>query len=154
MLKNSNSGGNSDEAFGYGWVGNGALVPLVGDWNGSGKDSLGSYQKGTGTFLLKNSNVGAIRRCLRVWLGRQWRFSSPGRRLDGFRGKIGSVCIRKGPGTFLLKNSNVGAIRRCVPVWLGQQWRFSSPGRGLDGSGKDTIGLYQKRTRDVFAEES
>jgi hypothetical protein len=57
-LKNSNSGGNADNAFQYGWAGNGDLVPLVGDWTGSGVDTIGLYQKSTGIFYLKNSNSG------------------------------------------------------------------------------------------------
>ena len=57
-LKNSNSGGNANNAFQYGWAGNGDLVPLVGDWTGSGVDTIGLYQTDTGIFYLKNSNSG------------------------------------------------------------------------------------------------
>jgi hypothetical protein len=57
-LKDSNSGGAADHMFTYGWYGNGDLVPLVGDWTGSGKDTIGLYQKSTGTFYLKDSNSG------------------------------------------------------------------------------------------------
>ena len=38
--------------------GNGDLVPLVGDWTGSGVDTIGLYQQITGIFYLKNSNSG------------------------------------------------------------------------------------------------
>ncbi|MBK6315771.1 MAG: hypothetical protein IPF53_16125 [Blastocatellia bacterium] len=31
-------------------------VPIVGDWNGDGVDTVGVYITGTGTFFLRNSN--------------------------------------------------------------------------------------------------
>jgi hypothetical protein len=35
----------------------GALLPLVGDWNGDGKDSLGLFAPATGSFLLRDVNA-------------------------------------------------------------------------------------------------
>jgi C1A family cysteine protease len=57
-LKDSNSGGAADHMFTYGWNGNGDLVPLTGDWTGSGKDTIGLYSMSQGTFYLKDSNSG------------------------------------------------------------------------------------------------
>ncbi|HQR36935.1 MAG TPA: hypothetical protein PLF26_00925 [Blastocatellia bacterium] len=31
-------------------------MPIVGDWNGDGVDTVGVYITGTGTFFLRNSN--------------------------------------------------------------------------------------------------
>ena len=59
-LKNSNRGGAADNTFRFGWAGNDDLVPLAGDWDGSGTDTIGLYQKSTGIFRLKNSNSGGV----------------------------------------------------------------------------------------------
>ena len=55
-LKNSNSTGFADVAFGYGPGGSG-WTPVVGDWNGDGKDTIGLYNPATSMFYLRNSNT-------------------------------------------------------------------------------------------------
>lgn len=50
-LRNSNSAGFTDLAFAYGTTGD---VPISGDWNGDGVDTLGIYR--AGVFYLRNSN--------------------------------------------------------------------------------------------------
>jgi hypothetical protein len=52
-LRNSNSQGNADLAFGYGMP---TDIPVIGDWDGNGIDSIGVYRKGV--FYLRNSNTG------------------------------------------------------------------------------------------------
>lgn len=55
-LKNAQAPGISDYVFSYGPARtDGAWVPLVGDWNGDGIDTVGFYEKATSTFFLKNS---------------------------------------------------------------------------------------------------
>jgi hypothetical protein len=51
FLRNSNTTGNADLQFQYGSPSD---VPLAGDWNGDGFDSLGVFRNGI--FLLRNSN--------------------------------------------------------------------------------------------------
>jgi hypothetical protein len=55
FLRNSNTPGPADVAFGFGPPG-GAMVPIVGDWDGVGPDTVGLYDPATGTFFLRNSN--------------------------------------------------------------------------------------------------
>ena len=55
FLRNSNSGGVADISFAYGPA-NSGWVPLVGDWNGDGTDTVGLYNPATGAFFLRNSN--------------------------------------------------------------------------------------------------
>jgi len=51
----SNSPGSADIAFAYGAGGLGYL-PVAGDWNGDGIDTIRLYQPSTGGFVLRNSN--------------------------------------------------------------------------------------------------
>jgi hypothetical protein len=53
-LRNSNSAGNADIVIPYG---DPAIdVPIVGDWNGDGVDTVGIFR--AGTFYLRNTNTG------------------------------------------------------------------------------------------------
>jgi len=50
--------GYADVTFNYGWVpaaGKPALIPLAGDWNHDGYDSIGLYNPATSTFYLRNT---------------------------------------------------------------------------------------------------
>ncbi|MBK6315436.1 MAG: hypothetical protein IPF53_14360 [Blastocatellia bacterium] len=55
FLKNSFTKGGADIAFNFGTAGQGA-IPVVGDWNGDGIDTIGLFIPGTKTFQLRNSN--------------------------------------------------------------------------------------------------
>jgi len=54
FLKNSNESGKADVVFGYGTIGD--VIPITGDWDSDGIDTIGVYRPETGTFFLKNSN--------------------------------------------------------------------------------------------------
>jgi hypothetical protein len=56
FLKNSNTAGAANQVFGYGPSGAGWL-PIVGDWNGDGIDTVGLYNPFTSTFFLRNANA-------------------------------------------------------------------------------------------------
>jgi hypothetical protein len=45
---------DSNESTSFGFAGPG-LIPLAGDWDGDGKDSVGVYVTETGTFFLRNA---------------------------------------------------------------------------------------------------
>ena len=51
FLRNSNSPGPVDAAFGYGQAGD---VPVVGDWDGNGNDTIGVFRDGV--WYLRNHN--------------------------------------------------------------------------------------------------
>ena len=53
-LWNSNSGGAPSIAVPYGAAG--VDIPVVGDWDGDGVDSIGVYRPSAGTWYLRNSN--------------------------------------------------------------------------------------------------
>ena len=50
-LQNTNESGFTDECFCYG-VGGAGMLPIVGDWNGDGIQSIGLYDPSTSTFYL------------------------------------------------------------------------------------------------------
>jgi hypothetical protein len=52
----SNAAGFADVTFGYGPPGAG-WIPLTGDWNGDGIDTVGLYNPASGTFFLRNANT-------------------------------------------------------------------------------------------------
>jgi hypothetical protein len=54
-LRNGNSAGPADVAFNYGPAVLG-WMPVVGDWNGDGVDTIGLYDPVTSTWYLRNSN--------------------------------------------------------------------------------------------------
>jgi PKD repeat protein len=51
-LRNTNTAGPADIAFGYGIA---TDTPLIGDWNGDGTDTVGIYRNGA--FYLRNTNT-------------------------------------------------------------------------------------------------
>jgi hypothetical protein len=53
-LRNVNSTGNADIAFGFGDP-SVHYIPLVGDWDGDGQDGVGLYDPATATWHLRNS---------------------------------------------------------------------------------------------------
>ena len=57
-LRNSNSGGNAEIVFPYGDPA--TDVPVVGDWNGDGTDTVGVYRPASGSWFLRNSNSGGV----------------------------------------------------------------------------------------------
>jgi hypothetical protein len=54
-LRNANSAGNADVAFGYGPGGLG-WQPVVGDWDNNGTDTIAIYDPANAVFYLRNSN--------------------------------------------------------------------------------------------------
>jgi hypothetical protein len=54
-LRNSNTPGSPDLFFQYG-PGNAGWLPIVGDWNGDGIDTIGLYDQVGSVFHLRNSN--------------------------------------------------------------------------------------------------
>ena len=55
-LRGSNTSGYADAAFTFGTPGSTSLVPLAGDWSGSGVMTVGLYDEATSTFYLKDAN--------------------------------------------------------------------------------------------------
>ena len=53
-LQGPNDKGYADVTFAYGQAGAG-WIPIAGDWNGDGKDTIGLYNPATSTFYLRNT---------------------------------------------------------------------------------------------------
>ena len=53
-LQGPNDKGYADVTFAYGAAGAG-WIPIAGDWNGDGKDTIGLYNPATSTFYLRNT---------------------------------------------------------------------------------------------------
>ena len=54
LRQNTTAPGPPDVAFAFGWTAApGALLPIAGDWIGSGADSVGLWERSSGTFFLK-----------------------------------------------------------------------------------------------------
>jgi hypothetical protein len=52
MLRNTNTSGNPDLTFEFGVAGD---IPVVGDWDGNGTDTVGVYEPASGVWSLRNS---------------------------------------------------------------------------------------------------
>ena len=154
LLKNSNSAGNQDNVFRFGWSSrSGDLIPLVGDWDGDGDDSVGLYEKSTGTFLLKNSNSA----------GNQDTVFQYGAGGDDWVPLVGDWnnngddtvgLYQKSIGGFFLKNSNgAGNADLLFPYGAGGDDWVQLAG-DWDGDGDDTVGAYQKSIGAFFLKNS
>ncbi len=53
LLRNTNDSGYADEVYSYG-AAKSDMVPIVGDWTGTGVQSIGLYDQSTSTFYLRN----------------------------------------------------------------------------------------------------
>src|ERR1700730_9887863 len=58
-LRNTNGAGDADIVFAYGPSGQ-KMLPIAGDWDGDGKDSVGLFDPANGGWFLKNSNSDGI----------------------------------------------------------------------------------------------
>jgi hypothetical protein len=59
-LRNSNTTGSADIQLGFGWVPtppDPSLIPIAGDWDGNGTDTIGLYDPATSYFYLRDSNT-------------------------------------------------------------------------------------------------
>jgi parallel beta-helix repeat protein len=108
-LQGPNDKGYADETFVYGPA-NAGYEPVVGDWNGDGRDTVGLYNPVTSTFYLRNSN------------------SLQGPNDKGYA----DIVFNYGPA-----NSDL------LP--LAGDW---------DGSGRDGIGLYSQITSTFYLRET
>jgi hypothetical protein len=151
----NNTYGEANNTFQFGWVDySGDLLPLAGDWNNDGEDTIGLYQNSTGTFFLKNSNsAGDADMVFQFgpggddWVPVAGDWNSDGEDTIGL--------YQKSTGTFFLKNSNTygdadnvfqfGIISSGDMVPIAGDWT---------GKGYDSVGLYQKSTGIFFLKDS
>jgi hypothetical protein len=137
-IRNSNSGGAPDSSF---WFGLPGQVPVVGDWNGDGVETPGSYEPQTGTWRLRNSNSTGGSNVTFQYGGSQYRPVVGD--WDG-NGTTTIGLFEPKAGTWALRNSNSSGDANLSFQYGGSQY---DPVTGdWDGNGTTTIGLYEPAT--------
>jgi uncharacterized repeat protein (TIGR01451 family) len=137
FLRNMNSLGPPDVAFGFGAPGD---LPIVGDWDGDGDVTVGLYRPSTSTFFLRNSNAaGPPDHTITFGDG-------PGGDLpiagdwDG-NGTWTIGVYRPATSTFFIRNTNSSGVPNIV-VSFGAPGDMPLAG-DWDGDGVMTIGLFR-----------
>lgn len=166
FLRNSNDSGNADidpfnlasggavNPFGGGPLLDGGPlfddIPITGDWNGDGVDTVGIYNPGTAEFRLINDHSGdgvdtVFTFGLPGWLPIAGDWNNDG---------IDTIGVyNPTTATYFLNNTNSGgagdvpAFNYGIPGWtpIAGDW---------DGNGTDTIGAYNSATATFFLRNS
>lgn len=137
-LRNTNNAGLQDLFAVFG--GDASDLPVAGDWNGDGIDSLGVYRTNVGQFILSNGNSGSLAEDYRV------TFGNPGD--TPFAGRWTSDMNHDGIGVY--RNSN-GILyqKKVISTGFSDYFAiFGNPGdQGVggdwDASGFDSVGIYR-----------
>lgn len=136
FLRNSNSEGlASYKNFGYGEAGD---MPVAGDWDGDGDDTIGVFRPSNPNYHFRNSNSAGPADEI-VWMGAVGDLPVIGD-WDGDGDDTGGV-YRPSNSVFLLKNVNTQDVADPIV-------QFGVPGDkpvvgDWDGDGHDTIGVYR-----------
>jgi serine protease len=144
FLRNTNDSGPADVSFGYGAAGD---IPIKGDWNGDGTDTIGVYRPSTGFFYLRNTNsAGPADIAFQFGVGGAVPLAGD---WDG-NGTTTIGIYDTATGTFFLRNSNSAGPADIV-------FTFGGGGAGVipvvgdwNNDGVDTIGLYVAATGVFF----
>jgi hypothetical protein len=145
FLRNANSSGPADLAFGYA----SSAVALDGDWDGDGDDTPGIYVPATGAFFLRNTNSSGPADIV-------FTFGPTGGNLQPIAGdwnNDGTDTIGlydPATGTFFLRNSN-------TPGGADLTFTFGAAGAGIravagdwNADGTDSLGIYNPSTGAFF----
>jgi hypothetical protein len=136
-LRNSNTIGNADITATFG--GAPSDLPVTGDWNGDGMDTVGVYRGATGFFYLSNTNVAPS-------VAYSVLFGNPGD--SPFAGRWTPDMTHDGIGVY--RNSN-GILYQKKALTTGVDDYFAVFGNPNDvgiagdwnGDGLDSIGVYR-----------
>lgn len=135
-LRNSNTSGYADMTVAYGSAG---MLPVTGDWNGDGVDTIGVYNTALGVFMLRDSNTSGPANYTFV-LGNPGDTPVAGR-WDSSMGHDGAGVFRPSNGLLYLRKTLTTGYADYTMV-------LGNPGdRGItgdwDGNGYDSIGVYR-----------
>jgi hypothetical protein len=139
-LRNSNTSGPADITVNYG--GDPSDLPVAGDWNGDGVDTIGIYRSNSGVYSLSDSNTTPTTNYSLV-------FGDPGD--TPFAGRWTASMTHDGVGVY--RNSN-GILYQKEALTTGFSDYFAifgNPGdKGFAGDwnsdGLDSIGVYRSST--------
>jgi autotransporter-associated beta strand protein len=139
-LRDSNTSGSATNTFGYGQPGAGWL-PVVGDWNGDGIQTVGLYDPVASVFYLRNSNSSGMADLIvsygagdQGWLPVIGDWTGSGTDTIGLYDPAGA--------TWYLRNSNSSGMADLTFAYgaPGATWTPLTGDWNADGI--DTIGLY------------
>lgn len=143
FLRNSNSAGNADIVVYFGAAG---WLPVTGDWNGDGIDTLGVYDPATGVMYLRNSNTPGNPDYI-------FAFGSPGDK--PFAGRWDNTMTGDGVGVYRSSNG-VLYMRRSVTTGFSDYFMiFGNPGDvplagDWDGTGYDSPGILRPSNNTFY----
>ncbi len=143
-LRNSNNTGAADITALFG--GDASDLPIAGDWNGDGVDTIGVYRSATGFYYLSDSNTSPT-------LSYNFIFGNPGD--TPFAGKWTADMTADGVGVY--RNSN-GILYQRKSLTSGFDDFFAifgNPGdQGFagdwDGDGFDSVGVYRSANQTWY----
>jgi hypothetical protein len=107
-LRNTNAAGDADITFSFGPSGQN-LIPVAGDWDGDGKDSVGLYDPANGGWFLKNSNSDGIADTMFSFGPSAQNLLPVAGDWDG-DGRVGVGLFDPRMGNWSLKNSNSNGV--------------------------------------------
>jgi hypothetical protein len=158
MLRNTNDSGFADECFCYG-VGGAGMLPIAGDWNGSGIQSISLYDPATSTFYLEDSNSGGDADDVFVFGPARAGYEPVVGDWNG-DGRDSVGLYDPATSTFYLRNTNSlqgpdDHASADIVFSYGPANSGMVPVAGdWDGSGRDGIGLYDPATSTFYLRES
>lgn len=144
-LRNSNSTGYADISVAFGSAGN---LPVTGDWNGDGVDTVGVYVSQLGVFYLRDSNTPGSPDYSFV-------MGNPGD--EPLAGKWDATMTHDGIGVYRPSNGLLYLKRSLSTGYADYPMVLGNPGdHGIagdwDGNGYDSVGVYRpSRTRFFLA---
>jgi hypothetical protein len=145
-LRNSNSAGSANLEFPYGRTHN---LPIVGDWNGDGSDTVGVFRSETRTWYLRNSNTSGYA---------DWEFPY------GRPGYVPVVGDWNGDGV-----DTVGVFYSAGRIWYlrnsntsgnaNLEFAYGGPGYtpivgDWNGDGVDTVGVFHNESKTWYLKNS
>jgi hypothetical protein len=137
LLRNANSAGIPEIVFEHGSRGD---LPVAGDWNGDGIDTVGYYRRGT--FYLRNSNSSGAADISFAFGNSEGDLPVVGDWNEDGRDTIG--VYRPSNGSFYLKDTNAsGAADYSFAYGNSEDLPVAGD---WNNSGTDTIGLYRPST--------
>jgi len=136
-LRNANSAGAADITVAFG--GDASDLPVAGDWNGDGVDTIGVYRGTTGVYFLSDSNTSPT-------VAYNLVFGNPGD--TPFAGKWTNDMTHDGVGVYRNSNGILYQKKQLITGFSDFFAIFGNPGDqgyggDFDGSGYDSIGVYR-----------